>query len=74
MSHDGQKLVFCSEPCEWIFRSDLDRYAKHVDVAHRILAGQAPANVVQLVTEYFDLTPETWGKDAYHGNYPWLAK
>jgi hypothetical protein len=26
-----------------------------------------------LVTEYFRLTPETWGQDAYNGAYDWLA-
>jgi toluene monooxygenase system protein A len=74
VTHEGHKLVFCSEPCEWIFRSDLGRYANHVDVAHRILAGNAPANVIQLVTEYFGLTQETWGKDAHGGSYAWLTK
>jgi hypothetical protein len=26
-----------------------------------------------LLTEYFRLTPETWGKDVHHGSYEWLA-
>jgi len=25
------------------------------------------------VTEYFRLTPDTWGKDAYNGDYDWLV-
>jgi len=72
--HGDQQLVFCSEPCEWIFRRELDHYASHVDVAHRILAGDAPANVMQLLTEYFGLTPQTWGKDVRGGDYPWMAR
>jgi hypothetical protein len=26
-----------------------------------------------LLTDYFRLTPDTWGKDVYSGNYDWLA-
>jgi hypothetical protein len=26
----------------------------------------------ELLTDYFRLTPATWGKDAYAGNYDWL--
>jgi hypothetical protein len=38
----------------------------------RVLSGEAPAELPKLLTEYFNLTPETWGKDAYHGDYKWL--
>jgi hypothetical protein len=38
----------------------------------RVLSGEAPASMPELVTEYFRLTPETWGKDAYAGKYAWL--
>jgi toluene monooxygenase system protein A len=63
-THEGQRYIFCSEPCAWIFKSDPARYAAHQDVVKRILAGKAPANLLELVRNYFQLTPESWGKDA----------
>lgn len=70
--HGGRKYIFCSEPCRWIFEKEPDRYAAHKDVVKRILAGEAPANLIELMTRYFSLTPETWGKDVAGGAYPWL--
>jgi hypothetical protein len=42
-------------------------------VVKRVLSGEAPAELPNLLTEYFRLTPETWGKDVHHGSYEWLA-
>lgn len=70
----GKKHVFCSEPCRWIFEKEPERYAAHNDVVKRVLAGEAPANVVALIRQYFDLDFGTWGKDAHGGNYPWLRR
>ncbi len=70
--HDGRKRIFCSEPCEWIFRSETERYAGHKDVAQRIVAGEAPGNLTQLLTGYFGLSKDSWGKDLQRGHYPWL--
>ena len=39
-----------------------------------MLAGEAPANLVALVQQYFGLRYETWGKDAFGGRYPWLER
>lgn len=74
LEHGGRKYVFCSEPCEWIFRSEPERYAAHDGVVRRVLAGRAPANLVALLRESFGLTFETWGKDAYGGVYPFLRR
>jgi toluene monooxygenase system protein A len=71
--HDGRKYIFCSDPCEWIFRRQPERYAHHKDVVKRILAGEAPANLLELLRVYFGLSPEIWGKDVRRGAYPWLA-
>jgi hypothetical protein len=38
------------------------------------LAGEAPANLIGLLLRYFDLTPSTWGRDCYGGDYPWLER
>jgi len=70
--HAGRKYIFCSEPCAFIFKSEPQRYAAHRDVVARILAGQAPANLLELVTAYFGLDRQTWGKDVHGGRYAWL--
>jgi toluene monooxygenase system protein A len=68
----GRKYVFCSEPCAWIFESEPERYAAHKNVVGRILAGEAPANLLELLRSYFGLDQSTWGKDAARGAYGWL--
>jgi toluene monooxygenase system protein A len=72
VDHDGRKYIFCSEPCAWIFSREPERYADHKDFVQRILAGEAPANVVELSRAYFGLTPEVRGEDMLRGHYPWL--
>jgi toluene monooxygenase system protein A len=72
--HEGQKHVFCSDPCRWIFEKEPERYASHREVVKRVLAGEAPANVVALIMRYFGLDFGTWGKDAFEGRYPWLDR
>jgi toluene monooxygenase system protein A len=70
----GRKYIFCSEPCRWIFEQEPERYSAHKDVVKRVLAGEAPGNVLRLITTYFGLTEPTWGKDAFRGVYPWLER
>ncbi len=74
LTYNGSKYIFCSEPCRWIFEKEPERYAAHKDVVKRILAGEAPPNLLSLVMKYFSLTQETWGKDAHGGKYPWLKR
>lgn len=71
-THEGRKYVFCSEPCEWIFKQEPRRYAAHKDVVMRILTGEAPANLLELLRNSFGLTQDMWGKDVLRGNYRWL--
>ena len=73
LAYEGRPYIFCSEPCRWIFQREPERYAGHKDVVKRILAGEAPANLLELVRNYFGLTPGTWGRDVVSGAYPWLA-
>ena len=68
------KYIFCSEPCRWIFEQEGARYGGHRDIVKRVLAGEAPANLVAMLRQYFGLTFETWGKDAFGGQYPWLKR
>jgi toluene monooxygenase system protein A len=70
--HEGKKYIFCSEPCRWIFEKEPARYAAHRDVVKRILAGEAPANLIELLLRYFNLSQEVWGRDMAAGRYPWL--
>ena len=70
--HDGTRYIFCSEPCQWIFEKEKERYKDHKDIVKRILAGEAPGNVIALVTDYFGLSEDRWGKDLMRGRYPWL--
>jgi toluene monooxygenase system protein A len=70
--HDGRKYVFCSAPCRWIFEREPERYAAHKDVVKRILAGEAPANLLELVRQTMGLTQDSWGKDLARNQYPWL--
>jgi toluene monooxygenase system protein A len=70
----GQKRIFCSEPCRWIFEQEPERYATHKDVVKRVLAGEAPANLVALLRQYFGLDVTTWGRDVFGGDYPWIER
>ncbi|MBV8878624.1 MAG: YHS domain-containing protein, partial [Planctomycetaceae bacterium] len=72
--HGGKKYVFCSDPCRWIFEKEPERYASHLNVVKRILAGQAPANLLELLTKTFSLTADSWGKDVAGGRYDWLRE
>jgi toluene monooxygenase system protein A len=71
---EGRKRIFCSKPCRWIFEQQPERYASHKDVVARVLAGEAPANLLSLVRSYFGLDYHSWGKDAYAGDYPYLKR
>jgi toluene monooxygenase system protein A len=71
---DGQRYIFCSEPCRWIFEGEPERYAHHKDVVKRVLAGEAPGNLAAMLRQYFGLSYETWGKDVTGGVYPFLSR
>jgi toluene monooxygenase system protein A len=73
LEREGRRYIFCSEPCKWIFEREPERYANHRDVVNRVLAGEAPANLVALL-RYFGLAYETWGKDVYGGVYPFIRR
>jgi toluene monooxygenase system protein A len=74
LQHGGRRYIFCSEPCRWIFEREPERYASHKNLVGRVLAGEAPGNLVALLIRYFGLSYETWGKDAFRGEYPWLER
>jgi toluene monooxygenase system protein A len=72
LTYRDKKYIFCSEPCRWIFEREPERYADHDDVVKRVLHGEAPSNLLAIVTRYFGLRQDTWGKDLYGGRYPWM--
>lgn len=74
LDRDGRRYIFCSAPCRWIFEREPERYAGHRDVVKRVLAGEAPANLVALLRQYFDLRFDTWGRDVYGGVYPFVER
>jgi toluene monooxygenase system protein A len=74
LTRGDRKYIFCSAPCRWIFEREPDRYAGHKDIVKRVLAGEAPANLIAMMTSYFGLEYATWGKDSFGGNYPWLER
>jgi toluene monooxygenase system protein A len=72
--HGDRPYIFCSEPCERLFLDEPERYRQHRDVVKRILAGEAPANLLELLRLYFGLQQDHWGKDVARGAYPWLGR
>ncbi|MBI2376476.1 MAG: toluene monooxygenase [Deltaproteobacteria bacterium] len=69
-----RKRIFCSEPCRRLFLLERDRYEAHRGLVQRVLDGAAPGNLVAMLTQYFGLKYEDWGKDAKGGVYPWMDK
>jgi len=55
--------IFSARAMPRIFLREPERYANHKDLVKRVLSGEAPADFSKLLTEYFRLTPDTWGKD-----------
>jgi toluene monooxygenase system protein A len=72
LEYRGERKIFCSEPCAWIFEREPERYAAHKGVVKRILEGKAPANLLELLRCYFGLTQDMWGQDVARGRYAWL--
>jgi toluene monooxygenase system protein A len=70
----GQKRIFCSEPCRWIFEQEPERYLAHKGIVRRVLDGEAPANLIALVRRYFGLDHPTWGRDVFGGDYAWIER
>lgn len=72
--YEGQKYIFCSEPCQWIFDTEPKKYFLHKNLIKRVLAGVAPANLMEMITHYFGLNYHTRGKDVENGAYAWIKK
>ena len=71
LEREGRRYVLCSEPCRELFEAEPERYAAHQGVVERILAGRAPANLLELL-RYFGLSESSWGRDVRGGDYDFL--
>ncbi len=70
----GIGRVFCSEPCQKLFHDEPERYKNHLDIVNRVLIGEAPGNLMAMLTQYMGLNFDTWGKDSFQGVYPWVKR
>lgn len=69
LDHNGRRYSFCSDPCKWIFEQNPERYAGHLSIVDRFLAGQIQPPTVEGVLEYMGLSADERGDDAT--NYAW---
>lgn len=68
-TYNGRLYHFCSEPCHWIFNQDVERYAGHMNVVDRFIAGQIQPMSLEGGLQWMGLTPDVMGDDAY--GYSW---
>ncbi|HEY8945904.1 MAG TPA: YHS domain-containing protein, partial [Polyangiaceae bacterium] len=73
LEYGGVPYVFCSRVCRAIFEDEPERYAGHKDLVKRVLAGEAPGNLLAFL-RFSGLTFEDWGKDAHGGDYDFLRR
>jgi toluene monooxygenase system protein A len=69
VTHNGRVYTFCSDPCRWIFEQNPARYAGHLSIIDRFLAGDIQPPNVAGVLAYMGLPPAEQGTDAM--NYAW---
>jgi toluene monooxygenase system protein A len=68
---NGRRYLFCSDPCRWIFLSQLRRFGPHQSVVDRIIAGSAPGKLTDLHRWMGLDAPVETGKDLRRGLKPW---
>ena len=71
LSLDGRTYLFCSEPCRWIFEQQSQRFSDHQTVVDRVLAGEAPGDLPELLHWMGHDSPEAVGKDLRRGLDTW---
>ena len=69
---NGRKLTFCSEPCQWVFERSPERFAGHLSIVDRFLAGQIQPPDLMGALAYMGISPEEAGQDAT--NYAWATQ
>jgi len=66
---NGRRHYFCSEPCQWIFEQEQDKYDQHLSLVDRFLAGMIDPPDLGGALVYMGITPDVSGKDAL--DYAW---
>jgi len=69
LTHNGRDYTFCSDPCKWIFEQKPERYAGHLSIVDRFLAGHIQPPNLGGALAYMGISPEEAGDDAE--NYAW---
>ena len=70
----GRSYIFCSEPAAGSSSRSPSATPGTRTSSSACWPARRPANLVALVQRYFGLDYETWGKDAFRGEYPWLDR
>lgn len=65
----GRAYRFCSEPCQWIFEQEPEKYRGHDSLVDRFVAGQIQPPNLDGALAYMGITPAVAGKDAL--DYAW---
>lgn len=64
ITYNGRLYTFCSDPCRWIFEQNPARYAGHLSIIDRLLAGQIQPPDLAGALAYMGLAPDEQGTDA----------
>lgn len=72
VTHNGRTYTFCSEPCKWIFEQNPARYAGHLSIVDRLLAGYIQPPDMAGALAYMGLSPAEQGTDAM--NCTWAVE
>lgn len=64
VTYNGRMYTFCSDPCRWIFEQNPARYAGHLSIIDRFLAGHIQPPDLAAVLVYMGLSPGEQGTDA----------
>ena len=72
LEYKGRSYHFCSEGCQWCFKQEPERYAGHLSLIDRFLAGMVQPMNLAGGLKYMSLEPGEIGDDAH--NYAWVEK
>lgn len=70
LEYKGRSYHFCSEGCQWCFEQETERYAGHLSLIDRFLAGHIQPPNLEGALNYMSLAPGEIGDDAH--NYAWV--
>ena len=63
LKRNGRSYLFCSQPCRWIFEKEPERFGGHRTVVDRVITGEAPSDLQDLLIWMGHDTLENRGKD-----------